>query len=311
MSHTYELCHTHMSYVTHIWVMSHTYELCHTHMSETFHTHMNASSHTHMNESFHTHKWVMSHTSRTSIRLLIFTPAQHGSTHAHIRGIAVFWRHFLEIPHCVTWLIHVWDMTHICAGRDSFICGTSSLMCVTTSLKFYIVGHDSFMGGTWLIHGWDMTHSCVRHDPFISGTSSFVRSNTCLGLHTLYCGTWLIHGCDMTHSWVRHDSFMGGARLIHGWDMTHSCVKLVHWCMAPPPWDSLGFLGIPYCGTRPIEVLDLLYSCVCRDIAYSCVCRDIAYSCVLRGLRMRSVLIIRSSRGIWRLADLTNEWVTC
>ena len=175
MSHTYELCHTHMSYVTHIWVMSHTYELCHTHMSETFHTHMNASSHTHMNESFHTHKWVMSHTSRTSIRLLIFTPAQHGSTHAHIRRIAVFWRHFLEIPHCVTWLIHVWDMTHICAGRDSFICGTSSLMCVTTSLRFYFVGHGSFMGATWLIHGWDMTHSWVGHDSFMGGT-------------------WLIHG---------------------------------------------------------------------------------------------------------------------
>ena len=179
-----------MSYVTHIWVMSHTYESCHTHMSYVTHiwvrhfthiwmrqvTHIWMSHFTHINESCHTrhapkkNKWVMSRTSRTSIRLLIFTPAQHGSTHAHIRGIAVFWRHFLEIPHCVTWLIHVWDMTHLCAGHDSFICGTSSLMCVTTSLRFYFVGHGSFMGATWLIHGWDMTHSWVGHDSFMRET---------------------------------------------------------------------------------------------------------------------------------------------
>jgi len=38
---------------------------------------------------------------------------------------------------CVTWLMHVCDMTHSC------------------------VWHDSFMCVTWLIHVCDMTHSCV------------------------------------------------------------------------------------------------------------------------------------------------------
>jgi len=43
---------------------------------------------------------------------------------------------------CVTWLIHVCDMTHSCVWQDSF-------MCVT-----------------WLIHVCDMTHSCVWHDSY-------------------------------------------------------------------------------------------------------------------------------------------------
>jgi hypothetical protein len=76
---------------------------------------------------------------------------------------------------CVTWLIHMWDMTR-------FIC-------------------DWVVCGTWLIHTCDMTqlhnvthtthmtHSYAWHDSFI-------------------CATWLIHMCDRTHSFVWHDSFI-------------------------------------------------------------------------------------------------------
>ena len=85
---------------------------------------------------------------------------------------------------CVTWLIHMCDMTqlhdvthaihmtHSYAWNDSFICGTWLISSVTESY----VGHDSFTCVTWLSYiMWhtpliwlipmrDMTHSCVGHD---------------------------------------------------------------------------------------------------------------------------------------------------
>ena len=44
---------------------------------------------------------------------------------------------------CVTWLIHVCDLTNSC------------------------VWHESFMYVTWIIHVCDVTHSCMWHDSFI------------------------------------------------------------------------------------------------------------------------------------------------
>jgi len=79
---------------------------------------------------------------------------------------------------CVTWLIHVCDMTYSCVWHDS-------LTCVIWLIHMCDMTHSCV---TWLIHMWDMTHSYVGYDSFI-------------------CVTWLIHMCDMTHSYVRHDSF--------------------------------------------------------------------------------------------------------
>ena len=88
---------------------------------------------------------------------------------------------------CVTWLIHVRDVTHWCAWHGSFMCVTW-ILHVRNKIHSY-AWHVWFMCVTWLIHMCDTTHSHAWYDSFI-------------------CVTWLIHMCDTTHSYVRHDSFV-------------------------------------------------------------------------------------------------------
>jgi len=104
---------------------------------------------------------------------------------------------------CVTWLIHMCDMTHsyffwtwlihMCgmtdlhAWHDLRICGTWLI---------HNGCHDSFIGVIRLFHECSMTHLYVGHDSFI-------------------CATWRIHMCDMTHSYVWHDSYICATWLIH------------------------------------------------------------------------------------------------
>jgi len=96
---------------------------------------------------------------------------------------------------CVTWLIHVCDMTHSCVWHDSFMCVTWPIhLC---DMTHSCVWHDSFIRVPWLIHMCDMTYSHVWHDSSI-------------------CVTWLIHMCDMTHPSVWHVTW-----LFFMWDMTH------------------------------------------------------------------------------------------
>ena len=94
---------------------------------------------------------------------------------------------------CMTWLIHVWDVTH------SHVC-YCSFICVTWPESF--IWHDSFIRVTWPIYMRDMTHSHVWHDWFICVTVLIVMYE-----ESFICVTWFIHMCDMTHSYVRHDSF--------------------------------------------------------------------------------------------------------
>jgi len=63
---------------------------------------------------------------------------------------------------CVTWLIHMRDVTHSYVWRDSFICVTWLIhMCDVTHSY---VWRDSFICVTWLIHICDVTHSYVWRD---------------------------------------------------------------------------------------------------------------------------------------------------
>ena len=112
-----------------------------------------------------------------------------------------------------TWLIHTCDMTHSYVWHDSFIQATRPFH-VYRHDWFICERHDSFTCVTWLMHISDTTLSCVRHDSFI-----------CERHDSFIC-------IDMTHSYVWHDSsicvtrllYMWETWLIHMWDMSHSYV---------------------------------------------------------------------------------------
>jgi len=99
---------------------------------------------------------------------------------------------------CVTWLIHMYDMTHSCSWHDSFMCVTGRIHCVTWLIYMCAMTHSYV---TWLIHIW--------YDPFTCDTT---HSHVTWLIHTwhepvIYVPP-LIHTCDVTHSYVCHDSFM-------------------------------------------------------------------------------------------------------
>ena len=107
---------------------------------------------------------------------------------------------------CVTWLIHMSDLTHphvcVCDMTHSHEWFDSST-CVC-------VWHDSFTWVIRLIHMCDMTHPYVWHD-----------SSICVWHDSFMCVTWLIHMSDTTQPYVWHDSFICVTWLIHMCYMTH------------------------------------------------------------------------------------------
>jgi len=128
---------------------------------------------------------------------------------------------------CVTWLIHMCDVTHSYVWRDSFICVTWLIhMCVTCLIQMCDVTHSyvwrvSFICVMWLIHMCDVSHPYVWRDSFICVTW-LIHMCACKMKRTMKsawrrepdqksrpatCVTWLIHICDMTHSCVWHESY--------------------------------------------------------------------------------------------------------
>jgi len=66
---------------------------------------------------------------------------------------------------CVTWLIHLCDMTHSYVRYDSFVCVAWPIhLCVVTHL---IVCHDSFICEPLLIHMYGMAHAYLERDFFM------------------------------------------------------------------------------------------------------------------------------------------------
>jgi len=139
---------------------------------------------------------------------------------------------------CVTWLIHMCDMTHLFVWHASIICVTClNYMC---DMTHSYVWHASFICVTCLIHTCDMPDSYMWHAWFIHVTCLI---HTCdmpdsYMWHAWFIhATWLIHTCDMphsayrcsvveicdtTHSYVWHDSFICVTWLIYLCDMPHS-----------------------------------------------------------------------------------------
>jgi len=139
---------------------------------------------------------------------------------------------------CVTWLFHMYEMTHSCVWHDVFICVTWLIhMCdLTHSYVWHThlcVWHGSFSRCdpppckgirecdmpdwyvTWLIHICDLTHLHVWHDVFICVTWPVVSMQPTTSSTYSYtwhdsfiCVTWIIHMCDMPHPYVWHDLFI-------------------------------------------------------------------------------------------------------
>jgi len=105
---------------------------------------------------------------------------------------------------CVTWLIHMCDMTHSLVRLMWSIhtCDmTHSFICVTWLMHSFVWWLDPIIRVTWLIHMCDMIDLYVWHVSFIH---LFIRSiNTCDMTHSFICVTWLIHMCDMTRPYWR------------------------------------------------------------------------------------------------------------
>jgi len=81
---------------------------------------------------------------------------------------------------CVTWLIHMCDMTHS-YGWHRLI-----HMCNMTDLS---VRHDSLIRVTWLVYMCNLTDLCVWHDSFICNFS-YMRHGS------IIWRSRLIHTCD-------------------------------------------------------------------------------------------------------------------
>jgi len=146
---------------------------------------------------------------------------------------------FHALPHShVTWLIHMWDMTHSYVWHDTVICDMTPEYVTHCLIHMW---HDSFICVTQRIHMCDTTHSYLaslrRHITYKCVVSHIWMSHVtcewskrawvCHALPHSYV-TRLIHLCDTTHSYEIW-------RLIHMWhdalfirdasfvcDMTHS-----------------------------------------------------------------------------------------
>jgi len=196
---------------------------------------------------------------------------------------------------CVTWLIHIRDMTHSCVWHDTFTCVTWLIyMCdMTHSCR----RRDSFICVTWLIHMCDMTHSYVWHDSFIRVTwlipcmwhDTFIHMNesaqtnllrnTPVSLYachmsTIKCVTWLVHMCDMTHSYVWHDSFIRVTWLIpYMWHDTfinmNESAQTNLLCHTPVALYA-GHMSTIKCVTWLIHMCDMTHSYVWPDSFHIC-----------------------------------------
>jgi len=111
--------------------------------------------------------WVfMWHTSFVEACNASFVEVQYSCEISHIKCLTCPHLSLIEAFQkywtCVTWLIHMFDMTHS------------------------YMRHDSFKFETWLIHMCDMTHACGWHDSCMCVTWPFT------------CMMWHIHMRDIT-----------------------------------------------------------------------------------------------------------------
>jgi len=131
---------------------------------------------------------------------------------------------------CVTWLIHMCDMTHSYECQDSSICDTTQFPGGREKKRhqcYWYMWHDSFIWVPWLINMCDttqfpgsrqerdtsatdmcdMTHSYECHDSSICDTAQFPGGRE-------ERDTSATDMCDMTLSYACHESCIFGTWLV-------------------------------------------------------------------------------------------------
>jgi len=119
---------------------------------------------------------------------------------------------------CVTWLIHMCDMTHSYVCHDSFMCVQWLIhMCAMTHSY---VCHDSFICVTWLIHMCDIPcQSETKH--LALNNKLFTREYICMYkyIYIWYtcvhiCMNEFVHLVDSLACLARHCQTTGWLRLV-------------------------------------------------------------------------------------------------
>ena len=103
---------------------------------------------------------------------------------------------------CVTWLIHMCDMTHRDVWHESFICVTWLQTPQTPPLPFLWQGfmwHDSFICVTWLIATCDTNHLYVWHDSFKCVTQLIYVFKCPRHIYKYTCARVYIHICEYVY----------------------------------------------------------------------------------------------------------------
>jgi len=105
----------------------------------------------------------------------------------------------------ITWLIVMYEMTHLYVWHDSFTCVTRLIyMCDTTHLY---VWHDSFICVTWLIHVCDKSHSYMCHILFFISVT--VKTHLYMWHDSSTCVTWRLRMSTGHKAWApncRHNA---------------------------------------------------------------------------------------------------------
>ena len=103
----------------------------------------------------------------------------------------------------VTWLIHIYDVTHWCICDDSWISVTWRTRMhehfIFVNEDLLCIWHDTLMYVKWLIHVRDVRHCCMWDDSFANAS-----------FYTYMNSAWMHHvtNMKMTHSRSRHESFI-------------------------------------------------------------------------------------------------------
>ena len=139
---------------------------------------------------------------------------------------------------CVTWLVHMCDMTHSYVWHGSFICVNVCVwygyMCDMTRSYVWHVWHDSCICVTWLIHmcermcepyhtyEWAMAHICtdMSHE-WMCHVTHRIRYTTHIKVlcHTYECVTSRIWRC---HTYERVMSHICMSHVTHKNELCHA-----------------------------------------------------------------------------------------